>query len=152
MDLNPRLISGSKFCGVVLLCLAAQLACRRVPPAVLQQDVDQALAAAAQAEQPVLLMYAAPWCAACKALGELLVSPSMAGPLRSVVVVRVELQDDMQPRQPLPPALTPQHLGITAVPTLVYLKHNSCLVPEPGAIVQGYIGGARLTEWLRSRP
>lgn len=142
---------GSKFCGVAVFCLFGVLSCAPSTPAVLHENVLEALVEGEKRHAPVLLLYAAPWCQACRALGDLVTSPQLARALTSTWVVRVELGDDLSASQAIPAELQPQALGIASVPTLVYLGRLPSLQPEPGSVLQGYVGKKRLADWLESR-
>jgi len=160
MDLNRCCKTGSKKCGLALffftLVGAAPLlwGCQRPDPGaggpVLRQDVAQALADAEASQQSVLLFFHAPWCSACGALTKTLADPKVLKTLRraQTMVVQVEVGTDLAARVPLPPALMPQALGVSGLPTLVYLS-GPPWAPS-GARLSGYVGPQRLIEWLKS--
>lgn len=147
MDLNIGRRPGLKFGVWAALFVAG---CSLSPPrdVVLRQDAQNALAEAALAHQPVLLVYGAPWCSACRALLEGLQHKQVARALAGVQVVQVEVGENLQSTGPLPKQWQPEAVGLQSVPLLVYVSAQE--PTRPASMLQGYVGPKRLVEWLKS--
>jgi thiol:disulfide interchange protein len=126
---------GGKFLLVMLLGLAiAYLLTSRpsLPPAAPSavnwaQDYDQALAAAAQKNQPVLLAFKASWCGPCRMMeNEVFAKPVAAKALSDWIPVHVDIDEQRQ--------LARQY-EISGVPTLVALSPEGKEIARAGGVL-----------------